>query len=140
MNKWIASLLLLLATTTVHAGVELKNIPDLLQTSLRNNSVKAAIMDGTVLRVELDKPTVSELVYSSFIVHAICAEQWRKPEKFSKLDLTRVEVLDAAGTQGFAFDGNAAACAEMGGLGVNFGVFIGKRTVKCDAGTCAKRH
>lgn len=122
------------------AGVDLKNIPEALQKPLAMHSVKSASMDGGVLRVALDKPVLTELTYSTFIYHGICAEQWRNPAKFAKAGVTRVEVLDAAGAAGFAFDGDAATCADMGQLGKSFGTFIGQRTSKCEAGRCAQRH
>lgn len=119
------------------AGTDFKNVPALLEKSLGMHSVKNAAMEAGVLRVALHKTTLTELTYSTFIYHGICAEQWRSPEKFAKYGITRVEVLDAAGAAGFAFDGDAATCADMGQMGKNFGTFIGQRTSKCAAGQCA---
>lgn len=118
------------------AGTELTNVPEPLNKSLRSEGTKSAAMDGGVLRVVLNKPVLSELAFFTFIYHDVCAEQWRKPEPFAKMGLKRVEVLDAAGTDGFAFDGDTATCADMGQMGKNFRTFIGQRTSKCEAGRC----
>jgi hypothetical protein len=92
-----------------------------------------------VLRLQMDKPEITELVYSTFIYHGICAEQWRSPERFTGVQLNRVVLLNAPGSQGFAFDVRGDVCVQMGELGKNFRAFIGQYTVKCDAGTCPQR-
>lgn len=119
------------------AGTELKNVPEPLNKSLVSHGIQSAAMDGSVLRVVLNKPVLTELTYFTFIYHGICAEQWRSPQTFAKMGLRRVEVLDAAGAAGFAFDGDSATCADMGQMGKNFRTFIGERTTKCEAGRCA---
>lgn len=123
------------SATTPFAGV-----PEPLGSYLGLHQVKTATWKEGVLRVQLQKAELSELVYYTFIYHGVCAEQWHKPAAFDKMGLVRVEVLDAAGAQGFAFDGDAATCAEMGNMGKKFGLFIGERTRKCAAGICAKRN
>lgn len=119
-----------------YADTDLKNVPEPLNPSLRSHGTRSAAMDGGVLRVRLDKPVLTELGYFTFIYHGICAEQWRNPEKFARMGLTRVEVLDAAGAAGFAFSGDAATCADMGQMGKNFRTFISQRTTPCEAGRC----
>ena len=119
-----------------YAGTELTNVPEPLRQSLGAHGTKSAAMDGGVLRVVLNKPTLSELAFFTFIYHDVCAEQWRKPEPFAKMGLKRVEVLNAAGTDGFAFDGDAATCADMGQMGKNFRAAISQRTTPCAAGRC----
>jgi hypothetical protein len=109
------------------------------QKALRGNALKSVQLDNGVMRLQMDKPVVTELVYSTFIFHNICAEQWHNPEQFAKLALTRVELLNATGAQGFAFDARGDVCVQMGQLGKNFRTFIGQRTVQCEAGTCPKR-
>lgn len=136
MKKWIAMGLGWMAMAA-WAGTELHNVPEPLNHSLRSEGTKSASMEGGVLRVILNKPALSELAFFSFIYHDICAEQWRKPESFAKMGLKRVEVLDAAGVAGFAFDGDTATCADMGQMGKNFRTFIGQRTSKCEAGRCS---
>lgn len=118
------------------AGPVLTNIPEALNHSLRSEGTKSAVMDAGVLRVVLNKPELSELAFFTFIFHDICAEQWRKPELFAKTGLKRVEALDAGGATGFAFEGDAATCAEMGQMGKNFRTFIAQRTTPCEAGRC----
>jgi hypothetical protein len=119
-----------------YAGTELKNVPEPLRKSLGSHGTKSATMEGGTLRVVLDKAALTELTYYTFIYHNICADQWRAPEPFAKMGLKRVEVLDAASAAGFAFDGDAATCADMGQMGKNYRTFISQRTTPCTAGRC----
>jgi hypothetical protein len=127
-----------LAMAMAMEDTEFKNVPAPLQKTLRGNALKTVHLDSTVMRLQMDKPVVTELVYSTFIFHNICAAQWHNPEQFAKLALTRVELLNATGAQGFAFDARGVVCMQMGQLGKNFRTFIGQRTVPCEAGTCPK--
>ncbi len=136
--KKLLALLVSAACTLAVAETALKHMPAPLQNSLRGNALKSAQLDNGVLRLQMDKPEVSELVYSTFIFHNICAEQWHRPEEFAKLALTKVELLNASGNQGYAFDARGDVCAQMGQLGKKFGAFIAQRTVQCEAGVCPK--
>ena len=49
---------------------------------------------------------------------------------------TCLELFNAEGTQGFAFDARGDTCAEMGRLSKNFRSFIAQYTVACTAGSC----
>ncbi|WP_027995220.1 hypothetical protein [Simplicispira psychrophila] len=135
MKKWLA-LLISAASTLAIAGVEFKNVPEPMHKPLSNHGLKSAQLDNGVLRVQINKPVVNELVYSNFIVHGICAEQWRNPARFATLGLTRVEALDASGTQGFAFDARGGICEQMGVMGQNVRTLINQRSVVCNAGVC----
>lgn len=135
IKKWLA-LLLGAASTLACAGVEFKNVPEPMHKPLSNHGLKTAQLDKGVLRLQLNKPVVSELVYAGFIYNGICAEQWRNPERFATLALTRVELLDASANQGFAFDARGNICEEMGHMGQNYKTLIGTRTVACNAGVC----
>ena len=135
MKKWLA-LLIGVASSLAFAGTEFKNVPETLQKSLQGNSLKTAQLDNGVLRLQMDKPLVSELVYSTFVYYNICAVQWNHPEQFAQIALKRVELIDAAGAQGFAFDARGDVCVQMGKMGKNFRTFIAQYSVKCDAGTC----
>ena len=138
MKKWLA-LLIGAASTLAFAGTGFKNVPETLQKSLQGNSLKTAQLDQGVLRLQMDKPVVSELVYSTLVFHNICGVQWHYPEQFAQFALKRVELLDAAGAQGYAFDTRGDVCVQMGQLGKNFRTFIAQHTVKCDAGICPQR-
>ena len=137
MKKMLA-LLIGAVCTLAMANTEFKNIPVPMQKALRGNALKTVHLDNGVMRLQMDKPVITELVYSTFVFHNICAEQWHNPEQFAKLALTWVELLNATGAQGFAFDARGNVCEQMGQLGKNFGTFIGQRTVQCEAGTCPK--
>ena len=121
-------------TTLAWANPDFKNVPPSMQKSL--HGISAAQFDGGVLRAQMNKPEVTELVYNTFVFHNICAQQWHDPAQFARLGLTRVELFNAAGTQGFAFDARGDVCEEMGKLGKNFRTFIGQYTQVCSASTC----
>jgi hypothetical protein len=136
MKKMLAVWMIGAASTLALADTEFKNVPAPLQKSLRGNALKTAQLDNGVLRLQMDKPEVTELVYSTFVFHNICAEQWHNPGQFAQWALSRVELFNATATQGFAFDARGDICAQMGSLGKKFGPFIAQRTAKCDAGKC----
>lgn len=138
--KKILVLLISAASALAFAGTEFKNVPEPLHKSLGNHGLKSAQLDKGVLRVQMDKPVVTELMYATFIYNGICAEQWRNPSRFATLALTRVEVLDASATHGFAFDAREDICVEMGQMGKNFRTLINARTVVCNAGACQQQH
>ena len=137
MKKMLA-LLLAAASTLAFANTEFKNVPVPLQKALQGNSLKTAQLESGVLRMQTSKPVVSELVYATFVFHNICGEQWMNPQQFVQFGLKRVELLNADGSQGFAFDARGDVCEQMGQLGKNFRTFIGQYTVKCTAGACPR--
>jgi len=138
--KKLLALLIGAASTLALAGTatEFKNVPAPLQKSLVHHGLKTAQLDNGVLRLQMDKPEISELVYTTFIYHGFCAEQWRSPERFTGVQLARVELLNTNNTQGYAFDVRGDVCEQMGQLGKNFRTFIGQYTVKCSAGACPR--
>ncbi|MBS0390821.1 MAG: hypothetical protein KGM60_11295 [Comamonadaceae bacterium] len=134
--KSILAILLFAAASLALADTEFKTVPPLLQKSIKAGGVSEAQFDAGVLRARVKKPELSEAVYAGFIFHNICAKQWFEPAQFAAMGLSRVELLNAAGTQGYAFDARGEVCAEMGKLGKNFRSFIAHYTVACTAGSC----
>lgn len=134
--KHLIALLACAASTLALADTEYKNVPSLLHKSIQAGGVRVAQYDGGVLRARLGKNEVSELTYSGFIFHNVCAKEWFEPQQFAQLGLSRVELLNAAGNQGFAFDARGDVCTEMGKLGKNFRSFIAQYTVACTAEGC----
>ncbi|WP_119966420.1 hypothetical protein [Simplicispira lacusdiani] len=138
MKKLLALLIGTVSTLAIAAAPEFKNVPAPLQKSLSHHGLKTAQLDNGVLRLQMDKPEVSELVYTTFIYHGICAEQWRSPERFTGVNLARVELLNTNATQGYAFDARGDVCVQMGQMGKNYRTFINQYTVKCEGGTCPR--
>lgn len=134
--KYLVALLACAASTLALADAEFKNVPPLLHKSIQHGGVTAAQFDAGVLRANLGKPEVTELVYQTFVFHNICARQWYEPRQFADMGLARVELLNAKGDQGFAFDTRGDVCEEMGKMGKNYRSFINQRTVACTAGGC----
>lgn len=138
MKKLLALLIGAASTLAIAAAPEFKNVPAPLQKSLSHHGLKTAQLDNGVLRLQMDKPEVSELVYTTFIYHGICAEQWRSPERFTGVTLNRVELLNTNATQGYAFDVRGDVCVQMGQMGKNYRTFINQYTVKCEGGACPR--
>ena len=136
--KKLLALLIGAASTLALAAPEFKNVPAPLQKSLAHHGLKTAQLDNGVLRLQMDKPEVSELVYSTFIYHGFCAEQWRSPERFAGVPLSRVELLNTNSTQGYAFEVRGDVCVQMGQMGKNYRTLISQHTVKCEGGTCPR--
>ncbi|MCE1249162.1 MAG: hypothetical protein LWW82_00335 [Comamonadaceae bacterium] len=135
--KPLLALLLAAASTLALAEPNMDQVPNVLRKPLLGNGLQAAQMnDKGVLRLQMGKPQVSELVYSSFIFHSICAEQWRHPKEFAQAGLTRVELLNADSSQGFAFDASGDVCERMGQMGQKYRELIGPRTSACSAKSC----
>lgn len=137
--KKLLALLIGAASTLAIAAPEFKSVPAPLQKSLSHHGLQTAQLDNGVLRLQMDKPEITELVYSTFIYHGFCAEQWRSPDRFTGVQINRVVLLNATGAQGYAFDVRGNVCAQMGELGKNFRTLIGQYTVKCEAGACPQR-
>jgi hypothetical protein len=137
--KSLLALLLAAACPLAMANPDYKNIPPSLQKALHGTPLKSAAFETGVLRLTMDKPEVSELVYATFIFHNICREQWVNAQQFSQLGLKRVELLNRDGSQGFAFENRGDVCEQMGQLGKNYRSFIDQYTVKCTAGVCPGR-
>ena len=134
MKHHLLALLACATTTLAWANPDFKNVPPSMQKSL--HGISAAQFDGGVLRAQMNKPEVTELVYNTFVFHNICAREWYEPQQFASLGLARVELLNAKGDQGFAFDTRGNVCTEMGRLGKNFRTFISQYTVACTASGC----
>jgi len=136
--KTLLALLIATASTLAAAAPEFKNVPAPLQKSLSHHGLKSAELDQGVLRLRMDKPEISELVYATFVYHGICAEQWRSPERFAGVNLARVELLNTSATQGYAFDASGDVCVQMGQMGKNYRTLINQRSAKCEGGTCPR--
>ena len=83
--KYIVALLACAASTLALADSEFKNVPPLLHKSIQHGGVTAAQFDGGVLRAQLNKAEVTELVYQTFVFHNICAREWYEPQQFASL-------------------------------------------------------
>jgi len=136
--KTLLALLIVSASTLAEAAPEFKNVPAPLQKSLSHHGLKSAELDQGMLRLRMDKPEISELVYATFVYHGICAEQWRSPERFVGVNLARVELLNTNATQGYAFDARGDVCVQMGQMGKNYRTLINQHTARCEGGACPR--
>ena len=134
--KPLLALLLAACSHWAVAGPDYQNVPPGLQKALHGNGIKSAQMGQGVLRLQVNKPEVSELVYATFVFHSICGDQWRHPAQFADYGLKRVEMLNADASQGFAFDARGDVCVQMGQLGKNYRSFIGQYSAVCTSAGC----
>ena len=136
MKKPIALLLAACAAAASAAEPRFTDVPASMQKVLQGNSLASAQLQQGQLLLVSSKSQVSELTFASFVFHTICAQQWRHPEEFARWQLTRVQLLEAGGQQGFAFDARGDVCERMGRMGQNYRSVIAKRTVACSGGQC----
>lgn len=136
MFACVGAVVLASTSTLAVAEPNFESVPQVLHKSLLGNSLKTAQMHQGVLRLHMDKPQVSELTYSSFIFHSICAEQWRHPKEFAQMALTRVELFNTDASQGHAFDARGDVCERMGKMGQNYRNIITQNTMACAANAC----
>lgn len=131
-------LALLLAACAMAAAAEpqFNDVPASMQKVLQGNGLTGARLERGVLHLASGRREVSELTFASFIFHTICAQQWRHPEEFARWQLARVQLLDASGQQGFAFDARGDICQRMGQMGQNYRSVIAERTAACSGGQC----
>ena len=134
MKHHLLALVACATTTLAWANPDFKNVPPSMQKSL--HGISAAQFDGGVLRAQMNKPEVTELVYATFVFHSICAPQWRQPQAFAQAGLARVELLNADASQGYAFDARGDVCARMGQMGQNYRGLITQHTSACTAQSC----
>lgn len=132
----IAAFLLASTCTLAQAEPNFESIPEILRKPLLGNGLTMAQMNQGVLRLQMDKREVSELTYSSFIFHSICAQQWRNPAGFATAALTRVELFNADASQGHAFDARGDVCERLGKMGQSYRALITQNTVACAANAC----
>ncbi|SDM48044.1 hypothetical protein SAMN05428957_106181 [Oryzisolibacter propanilivorax] len=112
------------------------DVPPSLQKALQGHGLRSAQLDGGTLRLVSGKPQVSELAFASFVFHGICAHQWRQPAEFARWQLARVQLLDASGQQGYAFDARGDVCQRLGERAQNYHALIQRHTQACAAGAC----
>ena len=134
--KKLFALLACTACTLAAADTAFTNVPPTLQKALHGSAIQSARLDAGVLRLQMDKPQVTELVYATFVFHSICAPQWRQPQAFAQAGLARVELLNADASQGYAFDARGDVCARMGQMGQNYRGLITQHTSACTAQSC----
>lgn len=120
-------------------------LPADLQKSLKPYSIKDASLDGGVLRVTMDRPTVTRDMYYSIVSMGACAPLWSDKRKaWGGAQIERMEVRNAIKAQGFAFAGGRKECAELGsveGGDTAAKKYVEARTLVCVAGNeCRPRR
>ena len=138
MKALLTTLMMAAACPLALANTDFKNVPPPLQKALHGNALKSAHMEDGVLRLHSSKPEVSELVYATFVFHNICGEQWMNPQQFVQFGLKRVELLNADGSQGFAFDSRGYGGDQERQPGPTCRTSVGQHTVQWTAGACPR--
>ncbi len=138
--KKIAICMLAAVCSVAMAEVAFKNIPQDLEKPLLGNRLTQAEMTAEhVLRLQMNKATISQLDYNNFVLHTLCSEQWRNPERFAAWKIAKLELLNDKGEQGFAFDASGDICEQLGHFGKPGSAYrqaITERTTTCTQGLC----
>lgn len=117
-----------------HAGA----LPADLQKSLKPYSIKEATLDAGVLRITMDRPTVTRDMFYNIVSIGTCAPLWSDKRKaWGGANIDRVEVRNAIKAQGFAFTGGRKECGELGSVAGGDAAakrYVEARTLVCVAG------
>ena len=131
------ALLLSAVCTLAVAETDLNHLPAPLNKSLRGNAIKSAQLDNGVLRLQMDKPAVSELVYSTFVFHNICADGGTTPTSSPNWHWPG-GTAQRVSQQGYAFDARGDVCVQMGQLGRSLAPSL--RSARCRAKRACPKH
>jgi hypothetical protein len=124
-----------------HAG----ELPPALQKSLKPYSISSAEIEHGALRITMNRPTVTRAMYSSVVLMGACSPLWSDARKaWGSVTISSIEVRNAAGAQGFAFQGGRKECDELGqvsGGDAEVRKYVDARTWVCVAGAeCRPRR
>lgn len=111
MKKIGLTLLLFASINFAHADP----IPASIAKQLKPLDIKAVELTGDALRVDMNRPRVTEDIYTT-VVNNICTSLILEPGSWGKTDFRRIEVVNSFGAQGRVFTGGAAECKAIGKL------------------------
>lgn len=109
--KKVALILLLASINTAHA----EPVPASIAKQLKPLDINSVELDSNVLRVDMNRPRVTEDIYAT-VINSVCASLILEPGSWGKTDFQRVEVVNSFGAQGRVFSGGAAECKAIGKL------------------------
>ncbi|WP_216857591.1 hypothetical protein [Burkholderia sp. S171] len=119
-------------------------VPPALQKSLAPYSIKDATIEGGALKITVNRSTVTRAIYSNIVTMGACSPLWGDQKKaWGSASISRVEVRNAIGAQGFAFQGGRKECHELGqASGVEASKqYLAAHTLVCIAGAeCRERR
>jgi hypothetical protein len=96
--------------------VQAAELPVALQKSLKPYSINSAAIDGDVLKVTMNRPTVTRAMYSNVVLMGACAPLWYSSKAWGRTTIKSVEIRNAIGAQGYSFRGGRKECAELGNV------------------------
>ncbi|MFM0302924.1 hypothetical protein PQQ99_22680 [Paraburkholderia sediminicola] len=112
-------------------------LPASLQKSLKPYSISDASIEGGALKVTMKRPTVTHTMFYNIVSRGACSPLWDNGKAWGAASITRVEVRNATGAQGFAFRGGRKECAELGNVSggdAEAHKYVDARTWVCVAG------
>jgi hypothetical protein len=135
----------IIAALWVAFNAQAGELPPALQKSLKPYSISSAAIERGALRIAMNRPTVTRAMYSSVVLMGACSPLWNDARKaWGSASISRVEVRNAAGAQGFAFQGGRKECVELGqvsGGDAEVRKYVDARTWVCVAGAeCRPRR
>ncbi|MGF6139827.1 hypothetical protein [Pseudomonas laurylsulfatiphila] len=114
MKKIGFTLLLLASINFAHA----EPVPASIAKQLKPLDIKAVVLTNDVLRVDMNRPRVTEDIYAT-VVNNVCTSLILEPGSWGNTDFRRIEVVNSFGAQGRVFTGGAAECRAIGKLNMD---------------------
>lgn len=111
MKKIGLTLFLFASINLAHA----EPVPVSITKQLKPLDIKTVTLTGEALRVDMNRPRVTEDIYST-VVNNVCTSLILEPGSWGKADFRRIEVVNSYGAQGRVFTGGAAECKAIGKL------------------------
>ncbi|MFM0181748.1 hypothetical protein PQR52_24995 [Paraburkholderia aspalathi] len=112
-------------------------LPASLQKSLAPYSISEVLIEGGVLKVTMKRSTVTRTMFYSIVSRGACSPLWDNGKAWGAAKINRIEVRNAIGAQGFAFQGGRKECHELGNISEGDSAskqYVDARTWVCVAG------
>jgi hypothetical protein len=101
---------LCLFTFNAHAD----QVPPNLQKWLKPYAIKETTIEGGALKITMNRPIVTREIFYSVVLRGVCMPlQFDEKKGWGAAQISRVEVRNAIGAQGFAFQGGRKECHEL---------------------------
>lgn len=133
--------LFLLTSMLVASGacVAQSGISPSMSAELKMFRLQSQKLHDGVLRVQLRDELVSPMVFDSMAT-GVCSEAARDPVGFKGMKISRLEVLNSVGAQGFALLNAGSVCERTSTMKAADGAaLVSANVVRCEAGVCRRR-
>lgn len=115
MRTLSTAVLLLAAAQVAHA----EPVPASIMKWLKPLEISSVQLEEQVLRVDVNRPRVTEDIYRMVVVDGVCMSLIDQPGSWGKTDFKEIQVVNSFGAQGRVFEGGAAECKAIGKLNMD---------------------